>query len=251
MDTQATPAPALPSSGIEVQHGDNELFITLGDRLYRVRGLDNNTSVDQLKIQLLVKREVPTAHGIEEPFHMDKLDLTSSKQRQVFINQASVELGLKDEILKKDLGKLLLTLEEHQAQQATEDADKKPTELALAEREAALDLLHDPDLLNRILNDFTQAGVVGEDTNKLVGYLACVSRQLDRPLAVIIQSSSAAGKSSLMEAILALMPIEERTQYSAMTGQSLFYMGETQLKHKILAISEEEGAHNASYALKR
>jgi len=38
--------------------------------------------------------------------------------------------------------------------------------------------------------------------------------------------------------------------YSAMTGQSLFYMGETNLKHKLLAIAEEEGAHRASYALK-
>ena len=35
-----------------------------------------------------------------------------------------------------------------------------------------------------------------------------------------------------------------------MTGQSLFYMGETNLKHKILAIVEEEGASRASYALK-
>ena len=35
-----------------------------------------------------------------------------------------------------------------------------------------------------------------------------------------------------------------------MTGQSLFYMGETDLKHKILAIAEEEGAEKASYALK-
>ena len=39
-----------------------------------------------------------------------------------------------------------------------------------------------------------------------------------------------------------MMPEEERVQYSAMTGQSLFYMGETDLKHKILAIVEEEGA---------
>jgi len=83
-----------------------------------------------------------------------------------------------------------------------------------------------------------------------MGYLACVSRKLDKPLAVIIQSSSAAGKSSLMDAVLAMMPEEERVQYSAMTGQSLFYMGETNLKHKILAIAEEEGADTASYALK-
>ena len=35
-----------------------------------------------------------------------------------------------------------------------------------------------------------------------------------------------------------------------MTGQSLFYMGETNLKNKILAIAEEEGVSSASYALK-
>ncbi|UUZ48639.1 hypothetical protein LP420_39095 [Massilia sp. B-10] len=53
-----------------------------------------------------------------------------------------------------------------------------------------------------------------------------------------------------MDAVLAMMPGEERVKYSAMTGQSLFYMGETNLKHKILAIVEEEGASRASYALK-
>ena len=35
-----------------------------------------------------------------------------------------------------------------------------------------------------------------------------------------------------------------------MTGQSLYYMGEQNMKHKILAISEEEGVAQASYALK-
>ena len=53
-----------------------------------------------------------------------------------------------------------------------------------------------------------------------------------------------------MEAVLAFVPEEERVQYGAMTGQILFYMGETDLKHKVLAIVEEEGASRASYALK-
>ena len=81
--------------------------------------------------------------------------------------------------------------------------------------------------------------MVGEETNKLVGYIAAVSRKLDEPLAVIIQSSTAAGKSSLMEAVLAFVPAEERVKYSAMTGQSLFYMGETELAHKVLASSRK------------
>ena len=91
---------------------------------------------------------------------------------------------------------------------------------------------------------------MGEETNKLVGYLAAVSRRLESPLAVVVQSSSAAGKSLLMDAILGFVPEEDRVQYSAMTGQSLFYMGETDLKHKMLAIVEEEGATRAAYALK-
>ena len=104
--------------------------------------------------------------------------------------------------------------------------------------------------MERILADFAHVGVVGEAVNIQTGYLACVSRLLDRPLAIIIQSTSAAGKSSLMDAVLALMPADAQVRYSAMTGQSLFYMGETNLKHRILAIAEEEGAASASYALK-
>jgi DNA primase len=241
IDNNASPLPPLAAS-VDVEKNDTEILITLGDRIYRVRGLDKNTGVDQLKINLMVKRD--------EQFHLDKLDLYSSKQRQVFINQSCVELGVKDEVIKKDLGKVLLALEEQQAQQQEDSNEKATVEIDSESRKAAMELLHDPLLLDRVLLDFNCAGVVGEETNKLVGYLSCVSRKLDKPLAVIIQSSSAAGKSSLMDSILALMPEEERVQYSAMTGQSLFYMGETNLKHKILAIAEEEGASNASYSLK-
>ena len=110
------------------------------------------------------------------------------------------------------------------------------------EKTAALELLRDPRLLDRILEDFERCGVVGEETNKNVGYLAAVSRLLEKPLAVVVQSASAAGKSSLMEAVLDFMPEEQRVEYSAMTGQALFYMGQKNLKHKILAIAEQQGA---------
>ena len=50
-------------------------------------------------------------------------------------------------------------------------------------------------------------GVVGEGSNVLTAYLASVSRKLDTPLAIMIQSSSAAGKSSLMERAAGPSPI--------------------------------------------
>jgi DNA primase len=53
-----------------------------------------------------------------------------------------------------------------------------------------------------------------------------------------------------MDRVLALMPPEDVRQYSAISGKSPFYLGTANLKHRILAIAEEEGARKASYALK-
>jgi hypothetical protein len=50
--------------------------------------------------------------------------------------------------------------------------------------------------------------------------------------------------------VLALVPEEHKVQYSALSGQSLFYMGQTDLKNKVLALAEDEGAQRAAYALK-
>jgi DNA primase len=241
----ATPEPAPPTESPAAEERGEEVVMALGDRRWRVRGIAKNTSFDALRVNVLVARD-------GAGFHVDTLDLYSARHRKAYIAEAATELGLEERVVKKDLGQLLLRLEALQEEQIRKalEPKEKTVELDDQEREAALELLRDPQLLDRILADFERCGVVGEETNKLVGYLAAVSRKLDEPLAVILQSSSAAGKSWLMEAVLAFMPEEERVQYSAMTGQSLFYMGETDLQHKILAIVEEEGAERASYALK-
>ena len=239
----AQAAPAVIDVPAEVTA--EEILITLGDRRYRVRGLAKNLSYEILRVNLLASRG--------DGFHVDTLDLYSARQRTVYVKQAAVEMAVKEEVVKRDLGRVLLKLEELQDEQIKKVLEPKQDATAAMnepDRAAALELLQDPKLLDRILGDLERCGVVGEETNKLAGYIATVSRHLEAPLAVMVQSSSAAGKSSLMEAILALLPEEHRVQFSAMTGQSLFYMGETDLKHKVLAIVEEEGASRAAYALK-
>jgi len=236
------PQPAGIDVPYEIQ-GD-AIVIPQGDRRYRIRGLFANTSHQVLKVSIFVARG--------DAVHIDTIDMALARQRAAFAKEASEELRVKDDVIRHDLGRMLLQLEslrDAHIQKALEPKDETVA-LSSEERAAALELLRDPRLMDRILEDFARCGVVGEETNKKVAYLATVSRLLDAPLAVIVQSSSAAGKSSLMEAVLALMPDEQRVQFSAMTGQSLFYMGETDLKNKILAIVEEEGAQRAAYALK-
>ena len=188
----------------------------------------------------------------EYSYHGDTLDMESFRQRATFTKQAAHELGAKEETIHAEVGKLWAVLGDLQREHIRKTLAQPVEETIMnaEEQAAALELLRDPRLLERVLSDFDKCGVVGEETNKRVSYLAAVSRLLEKPLAIVVQSSSSAGKSSLMEAVLDFMPEEQREEYSAMTGQALFYMGQKNLKHKILAVSEEEGAQRAAYALK-
>lgn len=230
---------------------NGELLLTFGSREWRLKGVEKNLSATSMKIHAQV-RDVQS--GL---FHIDQLELYQAKARSQFIRQACGELSLDESVIKRDLGRILLLLEQLQDKAIQDSINGSVNngsgvvvELNDEQTAAALELLRLPSLINRVADDLASCGVVGERSNLLAGYLAAVSRKLDKPLAVLIQSSSAAGKSSLMDAVLSLIPEEERVQYSAMTGQSLFYLGETNLQHKILAIAEEEGVRQAAYALK-
>ncbi|MGH8229934.1 MAG: toprim domain-containing protein, partial [Steroidobacteraceae bacterium] len=236
------PQGECPPQGVPLEVRAHEVLIALGDRRWRIRGLSPEMTLGQLKVNLLV------SHG--EAFHVDTLDLYIARARTAYLREAAAELGLPEETLKRDLGAVLLRLEALQAEKHESKPAAPVLTITAEEKAAALALLTDPNLPQRIVADLSLCGVVGEETNKLIAYLACLSRKQEKPLAVVVQSTSAAGKSTLMEAVLALMPQEERVHYSAMTGQSLFYMGEIGLKHKILAIAEEQGVKEAAYALK-
>jgi len=233
-----------PADDMTVEMRPHEIILSRGDRRYRVRGFAKNLSYEIIKVNLMASRS--------DGFHVDTLNLYAAHQCTAFVKQAAIEMRLKEDVIRTDLKRLLGKLEQIQHEQITQTLEPKAEAIAInaEQHAAAMKLLEDPRLMDRVLEDFARCGVVGEETNKKVAYLAAVSRLMESPLAVVVQSSSAAGKSSLMEAVLSLMPEDQRVQYSAMTGQALFYMGQTDLKNKILAIVEEEGAQRAAYALK-
>jgi hypothetical protein len=259
-------APATLPPGIAVQVAGDEITAEIGTRRYRVRGLFANRGAEVMKVNLRVG--VDRAGMAENTaFHVDTLDLYQTRFRQAFTAAAAAECGLHADVIKSDLGKLLLALEIQRDERSRSaaaggggaagargaggrSAEPVPVVLTPEEHAAAMALLTAPDLLARIGSDLTRCGLVGESVNKVVAYLAATSRRLDTPLAIVVQSSSAAGKSTLMDKVLSLMPPEDVRQYSAISGKSPFYLGTANLKHRILAVAEEEGARRASYALK-
>lgn len=237
-----TPVPEPPAPLPATAAAHDELVVEIGPHRWRVRQIAKAPTPGSLRMNVMV------AAG--ERFHVDVLDLYAARQRSGFVESAAKELHADRDQLAAELGQVLLATETAQVAACAPDADAGPVAVSGADREAALSLLHRPDLLDAVTDAYRTLGVVGEQTSALVAWLVLTSRLSDRPLGAVIQSSSSAGKSTLAEAALSLMPTEECVSYSAMTGQALYYLGETDLAHKVLAIAEEEGASRASYALK-
>jgi hypothetical protein len=235
---------SVPTTIEDLTIDNGQLLFTRDDRHYRIRGLEKNTSTCTLRVNLMANRD--------SLVHLDSLDLVKARSRASYIKAAATELFVDEDIIKKDIGQLLLKLEQLQASRIEElkAPANAPITISDEDREAALLLLRDASLLDRIVSDLDACGIVGERSGKLVGYLAAVSRKLETPLALLIQSSSAAGKTSLMDGVLALVPEEDQLRLSNLTGQSLYYLNSGDIRHKILAISEDEGISQAAYALK-
>jgi len=91
-------------------------------------------------------------------YHVDTFDIYSAKHRSSYVKQAAQELAISADIIKCDLGKVLLKLEELQDQQIKGTLAKKEQQPAMSDSEVkeALALLKTPTLLDCILQDFNR-----------------------------------------------------------------------------------------------
>ena len=210
-------------------------------RHYEVKAIDKSGP----KLKATVKGI--SSEGGGKRFHVDTVDFYSARSR-AFLTRGLADLfGEEEKQISRDLEKLLELAEGFTPPPAP---DAEPVKAITAQEQTeALGFLKNPELLTEIITDLETVGYTGEEMNKLLCYLAAISRKLDDPLSVMIQSRSAAGKSCLQDAILALMPAEDYIKYTRLTDQALFYK-DGSLAHKILAIEELDGMNGAMYSIR-
>lgn len=209
-----------------------------------VQGLSQD-SPRHLRASLKVFRK--PVDGAPPRFHLDTLDLFHARSRSAFARTAACLLG-EDPTLMEDYAARLISL----AEEFLREREKGTPAVLVTESEKAeaLEMLRDPAYPESMAGDLGRLGHVGEEANKLVAYLASLSRKLDDPLSVLVVSRSAAGKSTLAEAVSALAPPEEVLRFTRLTAQTLYYQKPDALAHKLVLIEEEEGVADAAYALR-
>lgn len=224
---------------------DTGYVIALGPRSYRVRGL-SATGVDRMRVNVRVEQA--------GRFHVDTLDLYAARARRSFAEDmvTALQLAAADATaLQAELALLIERLEsERLALRRKGTAEDTEEPMSAADREEALLWLRDPRLTDRLREDFAAIGCVGEGDAMLIAYLAALSRKTGEPLSVVFCARSGAGKSNLQDRTTDLVPPEDLVRYTRITGQALFYQDQNALKHKLLAIDEEDGAAEAAYSLR-
>jgi hypothetical protein len=223
----------------------SEGLVYNGDTLtYRITGLSPH-NLDRLRITL-------KANPADQPttFHIDTLDLYFSRAREGFAESCAKYLKAQQSIVMAELSLLIAALEAERVAMREKGNTAAVAPMSDEEKKEALDTLKSKDLLKKIAGDFDGIGYIGEKVNKLIAYIAAVSRLIADPLAVLVLSRSGAGKTSLQDAVCKFVPPESVIQYTRLTGQSLFYRDQNALKNKVLAIEEEDGMKDAMYSIK-
>jgi DNA primase catalytic core len=217
------------------------LLYDFGERRYRVLGLQL-AGLDKLKVNLKVQNGCA--------FHIDSLDLYMHRFRELFIRTAAERLSADEGEISGEVNKLIELLEKKRTELLQGSGPSEKKTMSDQDKREALEFLRSPDLLDQIQRDFDRCGFIGEETSRLFGYLATVSRFMDKPLGLLIVSRSGAGKSQLQEVITNFVPPEYLRKYTRATGQSLFYQKEGNLRYAVLAIAEEKGAEDAIYSIR-
>ena len=242
----------VSESNSENQNNKNYTIEVNGDEIifssdnieYTVRGL-NVYAFTRMKVNIRAKKNTA--------FHIDTIDLFASKSRAAFVNQCAKRFEVPTQIIDVDMFYLIKELEKIRKEKIKSDENKNKIhipEMTNEGQKEALNFLTNKNLIQELLNDFLMLGYVGEETNKIIGYVVSVSRKLNDPLACIVLSRSGGGKSTLIENVEILTPPEDLVQFSNLTPQALYYMDKDELAHKLLLIEERSSAEAADSSIR-
>jgi DNA primase catalytic core len=217
----------------------DDFTVACGPRAYRLMGLDKSSR--KLKVTIRVEHA--------GRLHVDTLDLYSSRSRKILAGDLCRLYEETSETIEADIGKLIKRCESVQLKAEESQADA-PVVMSSKDQTAAEVFGRRSDLIEVILSDFEKCGMVGEEPNKLLAYLAAISRKMDAPLSLLVLSSSGAGKTALQDTALQFVPPEDLVKLTSLSGKALFYKERLALKHKVLALEEGAGAEEATYAIR-
>ena len=206
-------------------------------------GTQANYFIKGFRIDQLDSLKVTLQTKLEHLFYSSKLDLYEHKQLETYAKSTADKLLLEKDKIESDLHHLTNLLEHYRDKEHFQKSQKQESKIQVTTATATrcIEFLKQPHLIKAFNNLIQNAGIIGEETNRILLFIIASSFKMPDTLHALIQGSSGSGKTRLLKIISHLMPDEDVKRYTRVTDNSFYNQDEYFFVNKLLCFEDMDG----------
>lgn len=218
----------------------NPHFITYQTELFTIDVLGG---VDLMQIERMICT-LRISYKDYPPFR-STLDLYTDNQTDKLIRTLCEKWELKLLEVSKTVHEFITELEDYKLERLKfpKGNESSTFEMSEDERKAAKKYLSDKNLIQNLKTDFQNLGILGEDENALILFLAMASHIYENPFSVLCLAKSGIGKSYLLQKLASCMPNGSFSFHTQISENALYYFDSRELDNKVLFIEDLDWTH--------
>jgi DNA primase/energy-coupling factor transporter ATP-binding protein EcfA2 len=205
-------------------------------------------TLDTLKVMLVIEHP---GSGLKA---RNRIDLYEDKPVERLCQDVSEKLQLRRDLLEADLYKLTDLLDQYREQvllHPSEGVEKPLPVLTVKERQELEGFARKPRLIKRLNERLGQAGIVGEERNRIFLLIIAISHKMPETLHGLLQGSSGSGKTRLLKQVSDCMPPESVTKLTRLSDKVLYNFPEHYFINRLLCLEDIDGlSEEAEFAFR-
>lgn len=227
---------ATPSNGYKLELFPHRFLYRTATANYHIKG-DLQGNFESLRVSLDIE------HPLNGRKSRSKVDLYEDKQVDKLSRDASDKLDLRSDLIQLDLETLTSLLEAHREKSTSKEGKATAATLQIPPHLEikCKEFLSKQNLIKRLNDLVGQAGVVGEETNRIFLFGIASSYKMPETLHALIQGSSGSGKTHLLAKVSNFIPKEGKKNFTRVTEGSLYNYGLYDLSHQLICIEDLDG----------
>ncbi len=218
-------------------HIHNPNFITFNDPFLTA---DILGGVDLQQVERMVCT-LRITHQNFPPFRTT-LDLYNDHQTDKLMRTLCDKWELNLLEVSKTLHQLILQLENYRLEQLRYTSKNTQPQFTLNEenKKEAIKLLKSKTLLTQLTKHLNTTGIIGEDENALILFMALASYKFSNPFSVLCLAKSGIGKSYILQKLSECMPTGSYSFHTQISANALYYFNSYEIQNKALLIEDLE-----------
>jgi DNA-binding HxlR family transcriptional regulator len=176
------------------------------------------------------------------PPHRTTLDLYNDNQTEKLQRTICDKWELKLIEVSKTLHSLTLQMEDYRLQELKFLGKNRTPKFEINEddKKKATAFLKNKNLLNLLIEKLNTTGILGEDENAVILFLALSSYKFSNPFSVLCLAKSGIGKSYILQKLSECLPNGSYSFHTKISANALYYFDSNDIQNKALLIEDLE-----------